>query len=140
MVLGGLRPDTTYPGDPGAEMHKRWRPPCPITEGALDLEWLPIVGAEGWLTLSRDRNIQDSFAELSAVREHSVKMVCLTGESAKNKWAQLECMFTYWHRVEPLPERDGPFVFKLSKPGGLREVNIDEALDRLRNGRRRRRT
>jgi hypothetical protein len=31
IVLGGLRNDLTYPGDPGAVIHKRKRPPCPIT-------------------------------------------------------------------------------------------------------------
>jgi hypothetical protein len=28
-ILGGLRNDVTYPGDPGAVVHKRHRPPCP---------------------------------------------------------------------------------------------------------------
>ena len=136
IVLGGLRSDVTYPGDPGGEIHRRFRPPCEIAEGSLDVDWLPLVGAAGWLTLSRDHNIQDSLSELTAVRNHKVKMICLTGESSKTKWTQVECILTYWHLIEPLLERDGPFVFKLSKPGGLREVNIDEALDRLRNGRR----
>ena len=30
-ILAGLRNDITYPGDPGAVIHKRQRPPCPIT-------------------------------------------------------------------------------------------------------------
>jgi|JI6StandDraft_1071083.scaffolds.fasta_scaffold107635_2 hypothetical protein len=94
-------------------------------------------GEEGWLTISRDRNIQDSLSELTAVQAHLVKMVCLTGELSRNKWGQLETLMTYWHLLEPLADRTGPFVYKLSKPGGLREVNIDSALDRLRNGRRR---
>ena len=137
MVLGGLRADLTYPGDPGAEIHKRTRPKSPIAEGAMDLDWLPVVGAEGWLALSRDKNIQESIAELSAVKEHGVKMVCLTGASSTSKWLQVECIMSYWHLIEPLTGREGPFVFKMSKPGGLRELDIDDALDRLRNGRRR---
>jgi hypothetical protein len=28
-ILAGLRNDITYPGDPGAVIHKRQRPPCP---------------------------------------------------------------------------------------------------------------
>lgn len=41
-LLGGLRNDITYPGDPGAMMHKRQRPPCPITSPhVLDIEWIP---------------------------------------------------------------------------------------------------
>jgi hypothetical protein len=136
ILLGGLRHDLTYPGDAGAVVHKRARQPSPIPEGAKDIEWLPTVGEQGWLTISRDRNIQDSLSELTAVQAHLVKMVCLTGELSRNKWGQLETLMTYWHLMEPLADRTGPFVYKLSKPGGLREVNIDSALDRLRNGRR----
>jgi hypothetical protein len=28
-ILAGLRNDVTYPGDPGAVIHKRQRAPCP---------------------------------------------------------------------------------------------------------------
>jgi hypothetical protein len=28
-LLAGLRNDPTHPGDPGAVIHKRQRPPCP---------------------------------------------------------------------------------------------------------------
>lgn len=30
-VLAALRNDITFPGDPGAVIHKRHRPPCTIT-------------------------------------------------------------------------------------------------------------
>lgn len=30
-ILAGLRNDVTYPGDPGAVIHKRQRAACPIT-------------------------------------------------------------------------------------------------------------
>jgi hypothetical protein len=43
-VLAALRADVTYPGDPGAVIHKRERPPCPVaTPHAKDTEWIPIV-------------------------------------------------------------------------------------------------
>jgi hypothetical protein len=29
-VVASLRNDTTYPGDPGALIYRRQRPPCPI--------------------------------------------------------------------------------------------------------------
>jgi hypothetical protein len=138
IVLGSLRWDVTYPGDQGARIHKRTRQPCPVEEGAADLDWLPIVGQAGWLAISRDRNIHMSFSELRAVQKHGVKMVCLTGKSATTKWLQVECILTYWEQLELLRTQDGPFVYKLSKPGGLREVEVDEALDRLKHGRRRR--
>ena len=42
IILGQLRNDLTYPGDPGAEIHKRQRPPCPVTRTSLlDVGWIP---------------------------------------------------------------------------------------------------
>src|ERR1700729_931407 len=40
-ILAGLRNDVTYPGDPGAVIHKRQRAPCPITSPDV----LDTVGA-----------------------------------------------------------------------------------------------
>lgn len=39
-VIAALRPDVTYPGDPGRTVHRRARPPCIITDsGTLDSVW-----------------------------------------------------------------------------------------------------
>ena len=47
-IIAGLRNDVTYPGDPGAVIHRRQRPPCPITSPAvLDTDWIPQVGFAG---------------------------------------------------------------------------------------------
>jgi hypothetical protein len=57
-VLADLRNDVTYPGDPGAVIHKRQRAPCPITSAdVLDTDWIPLVAARGWLILTRDSMI-----------------------------------------------------------------------------------
>ena len=84
-VLAGLRPDVTYPGDPGAVIHKRHRPPSPITSPAVkDSEWIPEVARRGWLILTRDRHIQEHRLEIAAVRDHGARMVVLTGEDARS--------------------------------------------------------
>lgn len=136
-VLGGLRVDVTYPGDIGAIIKHRERPACPVREGALDVEWLPAVGARGWLAITRDRRIQMSISELTAVRDKAVRMVCLTGQSGHDKWHQLECLLTHWDKLEQTLDEPGPFVYKLSKASGLRALDIDDALRRLRSGRSR---
>ena len=35
-VIASLRDDATYPGDPGATVHKRQRPPCEIETPNID--------------------------------------------------------------------------------------------------------
>jgi hypothetical protein len=114
-ILAALRPDVTFPGDPGAVIHRRRRPACPITPDAPDTEWIPRVAEEGWLIITRDNRIQHHRAEIAAVRNHGAKMVALTGKDAGSTWAQLEVLFTQWRRIEPLVESPGPFVWAVTR-------------------------
>lgn len=124
-VLARLRPDITYPGDPGAEVHKRRRPPCPITTtAALDTEWIPVVAEAGWLIVTRDTRIQDHRAEIAAVRDYGARMVALSGGDALNTWNQLEVLFTQWRTIEPLADKPGPFIYAATR-SGLRAVPLD---------------
>jgi PIN domain-containing protein len=69
LILGALRNDLTYPADPGALIHRRERPPCPITStNVLDEDWIPVVAARGWLIITRDSKIIENRAEINAVR------------------------------------------------------------------------
>ena len=69
LILGALRNDVTYPADPGALIHKRQRPPCPITsQDMLDPDWIPIVAARGWLIITRDTKIIENPNDINAVR------------------------------------------------------------------------
>ncbi len=59
-ILADLRPDVTYPGDPGKVIHKRQRPACPVSTPAVkDRIWIPEVARRGWLIITRDRHIQE---------------------------------------------------------------------------------
>jgi len=47
-VLAELRPDVTYPGDPGKIIHRHARPRCIITHPeTADPDWIPAVAAQG---------------------------------------------------------------------------------------------
>lgn len=123
-ILAGLRPDITYPGDPGAVVHRRQRPSCPITSpSVLDVEWIPVVAEAGWLIVTRDSHIQDHRAEIAAVRDNGAKMVALSGRDATTTWKQLEVLFTQWRAIEPLASRDGPFIFAATR-SGLRSIEL----------------
>ena len=65
-ILGSLRNDVTYPGDPGAVIHKRHRAPCPIASpDVLDTDWIPEVAARGWLIVTRDSMIIQNRDEIA---------------------------------------------------------------------------
>lgn len=124
-VVAQLRPDVTYPADPGGVVHRRRRPPCPVTSPReLDTAWIPIVAGAGWLIITRDSRIQDHRAEVAAVKEHGAKLVALTGKEALGRWQQLEVLLCQWRSIEPLATKPGPFIFSATRTS-LRSVPLD---------------
>lgn len=103
----------TLKGDPGAEIHKRQRPACPITSTAvLDIDWIPVVASREWLIVTRDSAIIENRNEIAAVRENNAKMVALNRLDAKTEWGQLEIFMSQWRRIENLISQPGPFIVR----------------------------
>jgi hypothetical protein len=115
-LLASLRPDVTYPGDLGAVVHRRARPPCAVSSPrAKDTEWIPIVSRQGLLVLTRDRHIQQHAAELEAVKAVNGWMVARSSTDAGTTWGQLEVVITQWRQIEALLDVAGPFVYSVSR-------------------------
>jgi hypothetical protein len=115
-VLASLRADVTYPGDPGAVIHKRHRPPCPITSPTVkDSDWIPEVARRGWLIITRDRHIQEHRLEIQAVREHGAAMIALTGADAGSVFAQLEVVMCRWRDIERCVSEPPPFIYSATR-------------------------
>lgn len=123
-VLAGLRPDITYPGDPGAVIHKRHRPPCPIASPSVkDTVWIPEVARQGWLIITRDRHIQEHRLEIAAVRDHAAKMIALTSEDASSVFAQLEVVMSRWRDIERCAAEPAPFIYGVTRTG-MRKISL----------------
>jgi hypothetical protein len=115
-ILASLRPDVTFPGDPGTVLFKKQRPPCVVTTPAtLDTEWIPRVTAEGMLIITRDRQIQHHLAELQAVKEYRARMVALSGKDARGTFDQLEIVMCRWRDIEACLEQTGPFIYTATR-------------------------
>jgi PIN like domain len=125
IVLGTLRSDITYPGDTGALIYKRQRPPCPITSpDMLDTDWIPEVARRGWLIVTRDSKIIENRNEIAAVRENGAKMAALNQQDARDKWGQLEVFMTQWRNIEALAVVPGPFIWRVSRTA-MTEIRLD---------------
>jgi hypothetical protein len=123
-VLAGLRSDVTYPGDPGAVIHKRQRPPCPIASPAVkDHESIPEVARRGWLILTRDRHIQEHPCEIAAVRESNARMIALTGEDARSVFDQLEVIMWRWRDIERRLLEPAPVIYAATRTQ-LRQISL----------------
>lgn len=117
-ILATIRPDVTFPGDPGGTVHKRSRPACSIHPKTKDIVWLPEVAKAGWLIITRDQRIRQKRAELAAVKEHRAKVVAIVSGDATEKmstFAQLEILMINWRRVEELADLPGPFAYAISR-------------------------
>lgn len=127
-TLARLRADCTYPGDAGAEIHRRTRQPCPIVKGTKDTEWVPEVADLGWLIITRDHNIRENPAERRAVGDNNAKMVALSGPDARNTWGQLELFMRNWRRIDELQLSPGrSSTLPLAAVGSARSTLTDEA-------------
>lgn len=66
----------TQLGVPFIPHHEQFAPDCP------DEEWLETVGKQGWIVLTRDKNIRRKPNELRAFRDHKVLGFVLTSGNA----------------------------------------------------------
>jgi hypothetical protein len=116
-LLVQIRPDVTYPGDPGGIVKgRRMRSPCSITDrGTPDHQWIPETARRGWLIITRDWRIQDHHAEIEAVRFSGARMVNLSGAEALDTFHQMEALMCQWQKVYALLDRPGPFIYSLTR-------------------------
>lgn len=116
ILLSGIRPDVTYPGDPGGEIHKRFRPPCVVKDVSTpDDVWIPQVTKESWLIVTRDRHIRSRPRELAAVRAYGARMVALTAAEATSTFHQLEVVMCRWRDILRCLDQTGPFVYTATR-------------------------
>lgn len=119
-----LRPDVTYPGDPGGTVRGRSRSPCPITRtDTPDDAWIPEVARRGWAILTRDRKIQSRVAETAAVIASRARMFAITSQEQLSVWDQLEVLMCNWRRIEERVDEPGPWVVAMTRTG-LRDIDL----------------
>jgi hypothetical protein len=120
-ALAEVRDDLTYFGDPGSA--RKGRPPCPITSGMNDEDWLPIAGAQRWAVITRDKHIRTRPGEVAAVKAHGIRLFAITASGVLNRWDQLELLVRRWPQIERALVDPGPFVCGVTH-GGVTQLPI----------------
>jgi hypothetical protein len=126
-IIADIRPDATYPGDPGGRVKGgRVRPPCTVTNRAtIDEVWIPETARQNWLIITRDRRIQENRAEIEAVRVSGARMITLAGRDARNRFDQLEVLMCNWRAIERKLDEAGPFIYTATRTRPLKRVPLD---------------
>jgi len=104
------RKDFLSPGHPDL-------PEVPL--GALDLEWMPIVGARGFVVVTRDRRIRTRPAELAAYREHGIRSVWIGAKRDMRPDEQAALFLRHEERIvrEIIKRGAGPWALSLNVTG-----------------------
>ena len=72
-----------------------------IPKGALDSEWIPIVGERGWVVITNDRRVRTRPVESALAVRHQLRVVHLHGQvGSQRPWAQAERVLGRWRAVE----------------------------------------
>lgn len=113
------RNDFLSPGHPDL-------PEVPL--GALDLEWMPIVGARGFVVVTRDRRIRTRPAELAAYREHGIRSVWIGAKRDMRPDEQAALFLRHEERIvrEIIKRGAGPWALSLNVTGP-RPMHLGEA-------------
>lgn len=108
--------DVVYPGHPDL---------LEVPRGALDDEWLPVVGARRLVVITRDRRIRCRPAEKLAWIEHGVRGFVLTGKSSQTTAESQAILDRHWSTIESLigDEPDGPWMRSVTEVG-IRRIDL----------------
>lgn len=99
-----------------------------VPRGALDPEWLPLVGDRRLVVITRDLHLRRKPGERRLLRQHAVRMFVITGKRDLSKWGKLELVVRSWRGMEDAIARhgEGPWVMGMTE-GGLSELPLGPA-------------
>ncbi len=83
----------------------------------MDEDWLPVVGANGWVVLMRDKRIRYRRPERERLMQYGAKAFCLTASGNQTRWGMLKLLVRNWDRIEETAELPGPFIYGVNSAG-----------------------
>lgn len=93
-------------------------------EGTKDEDWLPFVGNNGYILVTRDKKITKRRAELEAYKRHKVGAFILTGKKL-SIWAQVKQLILAWEKMKILAEKTPrPFAFQIRSKGKIIPIGL----------------
>ncbi|WP_334144917.1 hypothetical protein [Rhabdothermincola sp.] len=99
-----------YPGHPNLPE---------VPRGALDDDWLAVVGARRLVVITRDRRIRYRPVERAAWVAHGVRGFVLTGRKSQTTDESVAVLTRHWAQIAELvtAEPDGPWMRSVTEHG-----------------------
>ncbi len=91
---------------------------------AQDDEWMPVVGARGWVLIGHDRMHHRRAPESHAIREYRMGCFYLWGAQAP-RWQKMRCFLNAYERLlEAIEVTPKPFIFRVDHHGRLQSMPV----------------
>lgn len=95
-----------------------------LNQGADDVKVLEFVGANGYILVGRDKNMQYHKAEIEAMRKHKVGAFFLVGKNL-SRWQIVRVIIDNWESIKETAERENrPFIYRLYRGGKMERKHV----------------
>lgn len=107
-ALGVAHGGVVFPGHPDLPS---------VPRGSLDDEWLPLIGQQGLVVITRDQRIRYRVVEKRMWLDHAVRGFVLTGRKSQSTAASLAVLAKRWTDITALIEArsDGPWMYGVTE-------------------------
>lgn len=104
------RQDILYPGHTDL-------PAVPL--GTADVDWMPVIGRNGFVVITRDRRIRSRPAELEAYYAHGIRSIWIGTKQDLGPQQQVELFLRHERRVQRFIVKlgGGPWALAMSMNG-----------------------
>lgn len=91
-----------------------------------DREWIPAVGAKGWLVVSKDKKIRTRAEEKRAVKENNVGIFILNYKQPLNRWEIHKLIAsTLDEMIEKFATTPRPFMYLIGRNGRFTPYDLN---------------
>jgi hypothetical protein len=102
--------------------------------GMKDVEWLPQVGANQWILLTKDKNIRRRRLEVDAILNSGVRAFVVTAVGLhREDLAKL--VLSAMPKIQRICQQRGPFVFNITASGAVSQISNRKLRRRASKGR-----
>ena len=89
-----------------------------------DDQWMPVVGARGWILIGHDRMHHRRHPESSAIHQYEMGCFYLWGAQAL-RWEKMRCFLNAYERIlDAIATTPKPFIYRINPAGRLEPVTI----------------
>lgn len=82
-----------------------------LPQGIGDTDWIPIVGARGWIMITDDKRLRTRPTESALAIEHELKVIHLYEAGHLTRWNQVVRLLSRWTSIQEhiAANADGPW-------------------------------